>query len=80
MNSESSQTFFSLNWKTILKKLSGKILLFADKIANIYEMLKQEYAKLINDNVTKTQQKRTTSTKKKTEKKQNILKKTKTQK
>ena len=43
-------------------------------------MLKQEYAKLINDNVTKTQQKRTTSTKKKTEKKQNILKKTKTQK
>ena len=32
-------------------------------------MLKQEYAKLINDNVTKTQQKKTTSTEKKTDKK-----------
>ena len=75
MNSESSQTFFSLNWKTILKTLSGKILLFADKIANIYEMLKQEYAKLINDNATKTQQKKTTSTEKKTDKKEKYFEK-----
>ena len=49
---------------------------FADKTANMYEMSKEEYAKFINDNVTKTYQK----TIKSTIKKQNTLLKTKTRK
>ena len=35
-------------------KSSGKIMAFADKTANMYEMSKEEYGKLINDNVGKT--------------------------
>ena len=49
---------------------------FADKTANMYEMSKEEYAKFIYDNVTKTYQK----TIKSTIKKQNTLLKTKTRK
>ena len=57
-------------------RLSGKIMAFADKTANMYEMSKEEYAKFIDDNVTKTYQK----TIKSTIKKQNTLLKTKTRK
>ena len=57
-------------------KSSGKTMTFADKTANMYEMSKEEYAKFINDNVTKTYQK----TIKSTIKKQNTLLKTKTRK
>ena len=35
-------------------KTSGKLMVFADKTNNIYEILKDEYVKLVNDNVTKT--------------------------
>ena len=41
---------------------------FADKTANSYEILKEEYNKFINNNVTKTYQRMTTSTKKKIDK------------
>ena len=43
-------------------------MVFADKATNMYEMSKDEYTKLINDNVTKTYQKTTTSTKTKIDK------------
>ena len=49
-------------------KSSGKVTVFADKIANMCEMPKEEYAKLINKNATKTYQKTTTPTKKKIDK------------
>ena len=43
-------------------------MVFADKTTNMYEMSKDEYTKLINDNVTKTYQKTTTSAKTKIDK------------
>ena len=49
-------------------KTSRKIMVFADKTTNIYEMSKEDYVKLINDNVTKTYQKTTLSTKTKIDK------------
>ena len=41
----------------------------ADKTANVYEMLKEEYAKLINDNLAKMYQKRQQPLKRKSAKK-----------
>lgn len=38
-------------------------MVFSDKKANMYEMSKEEYAKLINHIITKTYQKTTRSTK-----------------
>ena len=66
----SVRNVFQSKLKEDLKKVksSGKITVFADKIANMCEMSKEEYAKLINDNVTKTYQKTTTPTKKKIDK------------
>ena len=66
----SVRNVFQSKLKEDLKKVksSGKITVFADKIANMCEMSKEEYAKLINDNVTKTYKKTTTSTKKKIDK------------
>ena len=48
-------------------------MVFAEKTMNIYKMLKEGYAKLINDNVTKTSQKR--HLKRKSAKKQNTFQK-----
>ena len=50
---------FQSKLKDDLKKVktSGKIMVFADKTTNMYEMSKEDYVKLINDNVTKTYQK-----------------------
>ena len=61
---------FQSKLKEDLKKVksSGKRMVFTYKIANMYEMSRKEYAKLINDNVTKTYIKTTTSTKKKMDK------------
>ena len=53
-------------------KSSGEIMLFAHKTTNMYKMLKEEYAKLIN--ATKTYTKTTTPTKKKTKKQNTLLK------
>ena len=55
-----NRNVFQTKLKEDLKKvkLSGKIMVFADKTTNMYEMSKDEYTKLINDNVTKTYQKR----------------------
>ena len=65
-----NRNVFQTKLKEDLKKVksSGKIMLFADKITNMYEMSKDEYTKLINDKVTKTYQKTTTSTKTKIDK------------
>ena len=56
---------FQSKLKEDLKKVqsSGKIMVFADKTAS-----KEKYARLINDNVTKTYQKTTTSSEKKIDK------------
>ena len=55
-------------------------MVFADKTANVYEISKEEYAKLIND-VSKKYQKTTPSTKKKIDKEtKHFAKKTKNQK
>ena len=61
---------FQSKLKDDLKKVktSGKIMVFADKTANMYEISKDDYVKLINDNVTKTYQKTTLSTKTKIDK------------
>ena len=61
---------FQPKLKDDLKKVktSGKIMVFADKTTNMYEMSKEDYVKLINDNVTKTYQKTTLSTKTKIDK------------
>ena len=66
----SFRNIFQSKLKKDLKKVksSGKTTVFADKATNMYEMSKEEYAKLINDYVTKTYQKTTTSTKKKIDK------------
>ena len=62
---------FQSKLKEIVMKVksSGKIMVFADKTANVYEMLKEEYAKLINDNVAKMYQKRQQPLKRKSAKK-----------
>ena len=51
---------FQFKLKDDLKKVktSGKIMVFADKTANMCEMSKEDYVKLINDNVTKKYQKK----------------------
>ena len=38
-------------------RLSDKVLVFADKSTNLYELGKEEYNKLLNDNITKTYKK-----------------------
>lgn len=50
-------------------------MVFSDKKANMYEMSKEEYAKLINHIITKTYQKTTRSTKTKINKEINFAKK-----
>ena len=69
----SFRNIFQSKLKKDLKKVKswGKITVFADKATNMYEMSKEEYAKLINDYVAKTYQKTTTSTKKKIDKETN---------
>ena len=66
----SFRNIFQTKLKKYLKKVKswGKLTVFADKATNMYEMSKEEYAKLINDYVAKTYQKTTTSTKKKIDK------------
>ena len=61
---------FQSKLKDDLKKVktSGKIMVFADKTTNMYEISKEDYVKLINDNVTKIYQKTTLSTKTKIDK------------
>ena len=50
----SARNVFQSKLKEHLKKIksSSKIMVFANKTANLYEMSKEEYTKLINDNVT----------------------------
>ena len=42
---------------------SNKLLVFADKTTNLYDMTKEDYTKLLNNNVTKTYQKSVLSAK-----------------
>lgn len=58
-----------------IEKSPGEIMVFSDKKANMYEMSKEEYAKLINHIITKTYQKTTRSTKTKINKEINFAKK-----
>ena len=71
----SVRSIFQSKLEEDLKKFksSDKIMVFADKTANICEISKEEYVKLINHNVTKTYQKTTTSTEKKIEKETNCF-------
>ena len=65
MEFQGNRNNFQSKLKDDLKKVktSGKIMVFGDKTTNMYEMSKEDYVKLINDNVTKTYLKTTLSTK-----------------